>query len=90
MENTNGNIQLCYRPEGDGFYLTGFYFTDINMLYRFGEWLAVMNEKDSFLVYNYDTDQFNGVELNAEESFIDKNNKEVVDQDTVDSDQVEG
>ena len=77
MENSKNErvLQLCYtKLEGkDGLYLQGIYFDDLNMLNRFGEWLAVMNEIDSFYLYDMSEDHAVAVDM---EPLLDNYDKE--------------
>lgn len=79
-KNTEKNkklIQLCYKNIENGIYLTGIYFNDINMLSRFGEWLAIMNETNEFIIHNYETEQTTGVDLEYDtEEPTNQDNKE--------------
>lgn len=65
-------LQLCYSPveNKNGYFLNGVYCSDMNMIYRIGEWLSIMNEIDHFYVVDMTTNQGVAVDLEMPEDEV--------------------
>lgn len=90
-------LQICYGKVEDAYYVSGIYFSDYNMLSRFGEWLSVMNGLDNFILYDVDNSHTTGVlmsetdepkETDDASPIVDENSEKIMGEDTVDNDQV--
>lgn len=68
-------------------------FTDFNSLQRFGEFFAVMNGLDQYYLFDIDAELNQRVNMDFpeeydKEEFVDEDNKEVMVEDRVDTDQI--